>query len=114
MRLYVCKCVYMRGQCVYMRMRLYVCKCHYMRATDVESRSVMMSTYEASYTAFDAMDGSPLKAEFCGMRPFVLISAIFCAASRSIVEAPIEYAKVSHFTGFLTRNNPFSLSRMAS
>lgn len=62
-------------------------------------RSVMMSSYEASYTALDDIDrsstsGRILQAELCGVRPLVVVSAVVCSLFRAIIESPIEYAKV--------------------
>ena len=67
-------------------------------------RSVMMSTYEASFTALDGVDqaspvGALLHAEVAGVRPFVVASAVLCSTARSVVEGPIEYAKVMGQTG---------------
>mmetsp|Transcript_16982 Transcript_16982/g.22005 ORF Transcript_16982/g.22005 Transcript_16982/m.22005 type:complete len:291 (+) Transcript_16982:74-946(+) len=63
-------------------------------------RGTMMSVYEASYTYLDAIDplnskfGKFLHNEFFAIRPLVIISAVACSVARSVVEAPIEYAKV--------------------
>jgi len=67
-------------------------------------RSVMMSTYEASYTWFDreSPEDSFWKREYAGgyiPRPCVFLSALFCSVARAVVEAPFEQAKVMRQTG---------------
>ena len=65
-------------------------------------RSIMMSTYELSYTAFEraTAEDSIWKREVFGcVRPLVLASAVFCSLCRVLVEAPIEQAKVSRQLG---------------
>ncbi|KAJ8607075.1 hypothetical protein CTAYLR_009902 [Chrysophaeum taylorii] len=68
-------------------------------------RSAMMSSYEATYTALDAVDpkattvGRILHAELLGMRPLVVVSSVACSVFRAIFESPIEYAKVMRQTG---------------
>lgn len=58
--------------------------------------------YEASYTFFEASctEDSPWKRELFGfLRPMVLASSIFTSLCRTVVEAPIEQAKVMRQTG---------------
>lgn len=63
-------------------------------------RSAMMSSYEASYTFLESTaKDSPLHAELFGVRPLVVVSAVFCSCFRAIFESPIEYAKVMRQTG---------------
>lgn len=64
-------------------------------------RSVMMSSYELSFTAFEQRTpaGSFWKRDYLGVRPMVVASAIFCSLCRVTVEAPIEQAKVMRQTG---------------
>ena len=65
-------------------------------------RSLMMSSYEATYTAFEARApaDSIWKAEVLGvLRPMVLASAVCCSLCRVVAEAPIEQAKVMRQTG---------------
>mmetsp|Transcript_2400 Transcript_2400/g.6989 ORF Transcript_2400/g.6989 Transcript_2400/m.6989 type:complete len:197 (+) Transcript_2400:121-711(+) len=66
-------------------------------------RSIMLSTYEWSYTFLDKRygKGSFMKAEILDgyiPRPMVFASALFCSLCRSIAEAPFEYAKVMQQT----------------
>ena len=67
-------------------------------------RSVMISSYEASYTYLDGVDhdsplGGALQKEYLGVRPMVLAAALCCSVSRVSVESPIEYCKVMGQTG---------------
>lgn len=65
-------------------------------------RSVMMASYEAAYTHFERYDASsPWKAEHCGglLRPMVLPISVFTSLCRTLIEAPIEQAKVMRQTG---------------
>jgi hypothetical protein len=59
-------------------------------------RSVMMSSYELSYTFFESAvpDDSVWKRELLFVRPMVVASTVFCSLCRVLVEAPIEQAKV--------------------
>lgn len=62
-------------------------------------RSVMISSYEASYTCFDSVDprtnlGAFLQAEVWGARLYVVLATLVCSCCRIVVESPIEYAKV--------------------
>jgi len=67
-------------------------------------RSIMISSYELSYTWFDqnVQNDSLWKREFFGgyfPRPCVWASATFCSLTRATVEAPFEQAKVMRQTG---------------
>ena len=64
-------------------------------------RAVMMSSYELSFTYLEAFpDEHLVKGEHFGcVRPVVVFSAIFCALCRTVVEAPIEQAKVTYQLG---------------
>lgn len=64
-------------------------------------RAVMMSSYELCFTYLEAFpDEHLVKAEHFGcVRPVIVFSAIFCALCRTVVEAPIEQAKVMGQTG---------------
>ena len=61
-------------------------------------RSLMMSSYELSFTYFEKTlpASSPMKQEYLGcVRPMVVASSVFCSLCRVLVEAPVEQAKVS-------------------
>lgn len=67
-------------------------------------RSIMISSYELSYTWFDQnlSDDSLWKRDLLGgyfPRPCVWASATFCSLTRAAVEAPFEQAKVMRQTG---------------
>lgn len=65
-------------------------------------RSIMMSSYEATYTFLEATApaDSWLKRELLGcIRPLVVCSTVVCSLCRVVVEAPIEQAKVSYQLG---------------
>jgi hypothetical protein len=62
-------------------------------------RMAMLSSYEASYTYFNTFEpDSPWKTEIAGgffPRPMIWASALCASLSRSVVESPFEYAKVT-------------------
>lgn len=64
-------------------------------------RSIMMSTYEASYTYFEGnYDKSHfVNQEYGIFRPLVIVGAFNASIFRGIVENPIEYAKLQGQTG---------------
>ncbi|KAJ1459704.1 mitochondrial carrier domain-containing protein [Pelagophyceae sp. CCMP2097] len=67
-------------------------------------RSVMMSSYEFSFTALGAVDkaspwGGVLHAEVLGVRPLVVAAVVFSSLCRATLESPFEYAKVMAQTG---------------
>ena len=62
-------------------------------------RSVMISSYEGAYTAFDKRLPADSFWKQGLVRPMVVASAVFCSLCRILVEAPIEQAKVSRQTG---------------
>lgn len=84
-------------------------------------RAIMISGYEACYTFFEQRypDDSFWKREYAGgcVRPMVVASATLTSLCRSLVEAPIEQAKVMRQTnrpwewGLLYRGLPVQTAR---